>query len=81
MRIAADETGVGELYIKSPGMFREYWRQPEVWKRSWVVHVLSFKCYICAAKYPAEFFALFETSVGLVNVHGLVHVLKFTSAV
>jgi acyl-coenzyme A synthetase/AMP-(fatty) acid ligase len=63
VRIAADETGVGELHVKSPGMFSEYWRQPEVWKRSWVVHVLSFKCYICAAK----FFALFETSVGLVN--------------
>jgi malonyl-CoA/methylmalonyl-CoA synthetase len=49
VRIAADETGVGELYVKSPGMFSEYWRQPEVWRSSWVVHVLSFKCYICAA--------------------------------
>jgi long-subunit acyl-CoA synthetase (AMP-forming) len=29
VRIAADETGVGELYVKSPGMFSEYWGQPE----------------------------------------------------
>ncbi|CAM6016775.1 unnamed protein product [Sphagnum balticum] len=34
VRIAADETGVGELYVKSPGMFREYWRQPEVTKNA-----------------------------------------------
>lgn len=34
VRIAADETGVGELYVKSPGMFSEYWRQPEVTKNA-----------------------------------------------
>ncbi|XP_059638497.1 probable CoA ligase CCL8 [Cornus florida] len=32
--IAEDESGVGELCIKSPSLFKEYWKLPEVTKES-----------------------------------------------
>ena len=34
VRIVEDDAtvpGVGELHVKSPSMFKEYWQKPEVW--------------------------------------------------
>ena len=36
------EPGVGELYVKSPSMFKEYWQRPEVFFFSFIVFVFQY---------------------------------------
>ena len=53
----SDTTGVGELCVRSPSLFKEYWRLPEVFSEitSWIT--LEISMHSCS--YISSFFFFF----------------------